>query len=205
MLSYLILTTMMTGGMYLAIDTTAGERERGSLESLLTVPVRRRDLIYGKILATCAYMALSLTLTVSAFTIALRFVGLERFGMSVNFGPLVAVKVILFCLPLVPVGAALMTIVAAFTRSYREAQTYLGLVLLVPTLPLVFAGMLGLRPTAALMAVPSLSQHFLITSLLRDEPISEVYFAVSVAVTLTIGALLMLVAGRLYDREALLG
>ncbi|MGH8322324.1 MAG: ABC transporter permease, partial [Steroidobacteraceae bacterium] len=197
-LSYLMLLTMLMGGMYLAIDTTAGERERGSLEALLTVPVRRQHLIYGKILATCAYMTLSLSLTVAAFAMVLQFVGLEQFGMSVNFGPLVAARVILFCLPLVPVGAALMTIVAAFTRSYREAQTYLGLVLLVPTLPLVFAGLLGLRPTAALMAVPSLSQHFLITSLLRDEPISTTYFALSVVVTLTLGAALMLVAGRLY-------
>jgi len=98
-----------------------------------------------------------------------------------------------------------MTIVAAFTRSYREAQTYLGLVLLVPTLPLVFAGMLGLRPTAPLMAVPSLSQHFLITSLLRDEPISATFFALSVITTGAVGAVLMLIAGRLYDREALLG
>jgi sodium transport system permease protein len=204
-LSYLMLLTMLMGGMYLAIDTTAGERERGSLEALLTVPVQRRQLIYGKILATCAYMTLSLSLTVTAFAIVLRFVGLEQFGMSVNFGPLVALRIILFCLPLVPAGAALMTIVAAFTRSYREAQTYLGLVLIVPTLPLVFAGMLGLRPTAALMAVPSLSQHFLITSLLRDEPLSAVYFAVSVAVSLASGAVLMLIAGRLYDREALLG
>ncbi|MGH8209352.1 MAG: ABC transporter permease, partial [Steroidobacteraceae bacterium] len=194
-LSYLMLLTMLMGGMYLAIDTTAGERERGSLEALLTVPVRRQHLIYGKILATCAYMTLSLSLTVAAFAMVLQFVGLEQFGMSVNFGPLVAARVILFCLPLVPVGAALMTIVAAFTRSYREAQTYLGLVLLVPTLPLVFAGLLGLRPTAALMAVPSLSQHFLITSLLRDEPISTTYFALSVVVTLTLGAALMLVAG----------
>jgi sodium transport system permease protein len=204
-LSYLMLLTMLMGGMYLAIDTTAGERERGSLEALLTVPVPRQQLIYGKILATCAYMMLSLSLTVTAFAIVLRFVGLEQFGMSVNFGPLVALRIILFCLPLVPVGAALMTIVAAFTRSYREAQTYLGLVLIVPTLPLVFAGMLGLRPTAELMAVPSLSQHFLITSLLRDEPISAAYFAVSVAVTLALGVVLMLIAGRLYDREALLG
>jgi sodium transport system permease protein len=146
-----------------------------------------------------------LSLTVTAFAIVLRFVGLEQFGMSVNFGPLIALQIILFCLPLVPLGAALMTIVAAFTRSYREAQTYLGLVLLVPTLPLVFAGMLGLRPSAALMAVPSLSQHFLITSLLRDEPTSAAYLAVSVAVTLAAGAVLMLIAGRLYDREALLG
>jgi sodium transport system permease protein len=98
-----------------------------------------------------------------------------------------------------------MTIVAAFTRSYREAQTYLGLVLLVPTLPLVFAGVLGLRPSAGLMAVPSLSQHFLITSLLRDEPISGYFLALSVGVTLATGALLVFIAGRLYHREALLG
>jgi sodium transport system permease protein len=204
-LSYLILFTMLMGGMYLAIDTTAGERERGSLEALLTVPVKRQQLIYGKIMATCAYMTLSLSLTVTAFSVALQFVGLEQFGMTVNFGPLVALQVVAFCLPLVPLGAALMTIVAAFTRTYREAQTYLGLVLLVPTLPLVFAGMLGLRPTAPLMAVPSLSQHFLITSLLRDEPISAAFLALSVSATLAVGAVLMLIAGRLYDREALLG
>lgn len=204
-LSYLVLLTMLMGGMYLAIDATAGERERGSLEPLLTVPVRRQDLIYGKMLATCAFMTLSLSLTVTAFAMVLRFAGLERFGMSVNFGPLVALSVIIVCLPLVPLGAALMTIVAAFTRSYREAQTYLGLVLLVPTLPLVFAGVMGLRPSAALMAVPSLSQHFLITSLLRDEPLPGLFVALSVSVTLAVGAALVFVAGRLYHREALLG
>jgi sodium transport system permease protein len=204
-LSYLVLLTMLMGGMYLAIDATAGERERGSLEPLMTVPVRREHLIYGKMLATCAFMTLSLSLTVSAFAIVLQYAGLERFGMSVNFGPLVALMVIVFCLPLVPLGAALMTIVAAFTRSYREAQTYLGLVLLIPTLPLVFASVLGLRPTAALMAVPSLSQHFLITSLLRDEPIPGPFLALSVGTTLAVGALLVFIAGRLYHREALLG
>ncbi len=204
-LSYLVLLTMLMGGMYLAIDATAGERERGSLEPLLTVPVRRQDLIYGKMLATCAFMTLSLSLTVTAFAIVLRFAGLERFGMSVNFGPLVALSVVTVCLPLVPLGAALMTIVAAFTRSYREAQTYLGLVLLVPTLPLVFAGVLGLRPTAGLMAVPSLSQHFLITSLMRDDPLPATFLALSVGVTLAVGALLVFIAGRLYHREALLG
>ena len=98
-----------------------------------------------------------------------------------------------------------MTIVAAFTRSYREAQTYLGLVLLVPTLPLVFAGVLGLRPTLPLMTVPSLSQHFLITSLLRDESLPGSYVALSVGVTLAIATVLVLIAGRLYQREALLG
>jgi sodium transport system permease protein len=204
-LSYLVLLTMLMGGVYLAIDATAGERERGSLEPLLTVPVRRELLIFGKVLATCAYMTLSLSLTVAAFAVMLRFTGLERFGMSVNFGPGVGLAVVLCCLPLVPVGAALMTIVAASTRSYREAQTYIGLVLIVPTLPLAFAGAMGLRPRLALMAVPSLSQHFLITSLLRDEPLPLAYLALSVGATLVLAALLLAVAGRLYRREALLG
>jgi sodium transport system permease protein len=204
-LSYLVLLTMLMGGMYLAIDATAGERERGSLEPLLTLPVRRETLIFGKILATCAYMALSLILTVSAFAIMLRFIGLERFGMSVNLGPWVALRLILYCLPLVPAGAAFMTIVAAYTRSYREAQTWLGLLLLLPTLPLAFAAVLGLKPKLALMAVPSLGQHFLIMSLLRDEPLPARFIALSVGATLLLGLMLIAVAGGLYRREALLG
>lgn len=205
MLSYLVLLTTLMGGMYLAIDATAGERERGSLEPLLTVPVRREYLIYGKIMAACAYMTLSLSLTVTAFAIVLRFVGLEQLGMSVDLGPWAAVGMVLACLPFVPLGAALMTLVAAFTRSYREAQTYVGLVLIIPTLPLVFAAVLGLQPRAALMAVPSLGQHFIILSLMRMQPLPAAYVALSVCSTLTLGALLVLAAGRLYRREALLG
>src|SRR5262249_11171323 len=129
----------------------------------------------------------------------------ERFGMSVNFGPLVAVAIILVCLPLVPLGAALMTIVAAFTRSYREAQTYLGLLLVIPTFPVVLAGVLGLQPTAGRMTIPSLSQHFVITPLLRAEPVSAAFLAISVGATLAIGVILVIIAGRLYHREALLG
>jgi sodium transport system permease protein len=203
--SYLVILTMLMGGLYLAIDATAGERERGSLEPLLTVPVRREHLIYGKILAACAFMLVSLTLTVTALTVALRLVGLERFGMSVNLGPATALAAIACCAPLAPLGAALMTIVAAFTRSYREAQTYLGLTLLVPTLPLVFASVAGMRPTTALMAVPSLSQHFLIMRLLRDESLPPLQVLLSAGATLALGAALTFLAGRLYRRESLLG
>ena len=98
-----------------------------------------------------------------------------------------------------------MTIVAAYTRTYREAQTYLGLVLLVPTLPLVFAGTLGLRPSLPLMAMPSLSQHFLITSLLRDEPLPAAFVAVVGDGDAARGGAPGGIAGRLYRREALLG
>ena len=204
-LTYMILLTMLMGGLHLTLDATAGERERGSLEPLLTVPVRREQLIYGKILAACLFMLLSLVLTVGAMALALRHVGLENLGMTENITALNVLELTACCAPLAPLGASLMTIVAAFTRSYREAQTYVGLVLLVPTLPLIFASALGLRPSAALMMVPSLSQHFMVTGLLRGEPVSAGYAALSVTVSLALGALAAFAAGRLYHREKLLG
>lgn len=203
--SVFIFMSLFMGGMYLAIDATAGERERGSLEPLLTLPVRRDHLIYGKILAACAFMTLSLVISVTALSIVLRRVGLEGLGMSVNFGPVTALLIVLSCLPLVPFCAAIMTIIAAYTRSYREAQTYLGLITIVPILPMMFASMMGLQPNAALMATPSMSQHFLITSLLRDEAMSPMFVCLSVGVSLGLGLVLAAIAGRLYRREALLG
>jgi sodium transport system permease protein len=199
-LSYLVLLTMLMGGVYLAIDSTAGERERGSLEALLTVPVPREQLIFGKILATSAYMLISLALVMIAFALVLRHAGLERHGMSVNFGPLVALGIIGSCLPLIPLAAAFMTLIAARTRTYREAQTWLGVVLLVPTLPLLVASAMGLKPTLPLMAIPSLGQHFLIQALLRQEPLPRAFVWTSVGATLVLAGLLVALAGGLYRR-----
>ncbi len=98
-----------------------------------------------------------------------------------------------------------MTVVASFTRSYREAQSYLGFVIMVPTLPLAFVNLLGLQPTLPLMAVPSLGQHFLMTSLLRGEGVDPAAFAVSAGASLALGVALAWIAGRLYEREAILG
>jgi sodium transport system permease protein len=204
-LTTLILMSMLMGGLHVALDATAGERERGSLEPLLTVPVRREQLIYGKILAASVFMRLSLTVSACAMALALRQAGLERLGMNENLNPLTVLELIACCAPLAPLSAALMTIVAAFTRSYREAQTYVGLLLAIPTLPLIFASTLGLRPTAWLMMVPSLSQNFMVIGLLRAEPVSALYATLSVSVSLLLGVAAAYAAGRLYHREALLG
>ena len=205
MMTYLVLLSMLFGGLYLAIDATAGERERGSLEVLLTSPVPREHLIYGKILAASAYMLISLVLTVTMFAIAMSFVGLEQLGITANLGPAAAATLAACCVPLILFGASYLSIVSGFAKSYREAQTYLGLVITVPTLPLMFAGMLGLQAKLPLMFVPFLSQHLLMTTVVRAEPIEPLYFTVSVISTLVYGAVLMWLAGRLYKREGLLG
>jgi len=205
MLSYVILLVTLLGGLYLAIDATAGERERGSLEALLTVPARREQLIRGKIAAAAAMMALALALVTVSIGAALKYVPLETFGMSANFGPGVAWRVFLTVLPFALVGAALLTVVASFTRTYKEAQSWLGVVMLVPTVPIAIAGVLDVQPQAALMLVPSLSQHLVIQSLMSGEPLPGSWIALSAAATLALGLLLTWIAQRLYGREAILG
>ncbi len=205
MTSYFILFAILMGGMYLATDTTAGERERGSLEPLLTLPVGRGELIVGKLAATCAYMVLSLALTLAAFAVSLKFVPLEDFGMTANFGPGVAATVFVLMLPFVLLGGALLTVVASFTRSYKEAQTYLSLVMLIPTLPIVFAAVSALKPSLQLMTVPSLAQHLLITDLIKGEALRIDYALVATGSTLLAGLLLAALAAWLYHRERILG
>ena len=205
MMTYLVILSMLFGGLYLAIDATAGERERGSLEVLLTTPVPREHLIYGKILAAGSYMLVSLVLTVIMFSVAMSFVGLESLGATANLGPRAVSTLIACCAPLILFGASYLSIVSGFAKSYREAQTYLGLVITIPTLPLMFAGMLGLQAKLPLMFVPFLSQHLLMTTVVRAEAIDPTFVSVSVVSTLVYGMLLMWLAGRLYKREGLLG
>ena len=204
-MTYFVLFALLMGGLYLAIDSTAGERERGSLEALLSLPVARWSLVGGKVLATCAYMAISLALSLTAFVVVFRFVPLERIGMSANLGFSTALTFFIICLSFIPLGATLMTLVASFTRTYREAQTYLATVLLVPTLPIAFASIYSLKTQSSLMFIPSLSQHLLMTSVLKDEAVPLLDMFVSAASSLGLAALLFWLTARHWRRESMLG
>jgi len=205
MLSYFFLFALLTGGMNLAIDATAGERERGSLEPLLSLPVKRDQLIFGKIFAACLFMTLSLSLSLTSFFVTLKFVPLQELGMTPNFGPDVVVIAFLLLAPFTLVGASLMTLVASFTRSYKEAQTWVSVVLLAPTLPILIVSILQVRASTELMFIPSLSQHLLLVGLIKNEPLNLLHVLVSVAGTLLVGGLLTWLCARLYRREGLLG
>ncbi len=205
MMSYFFVFAALMGGMYLAIDTTAGERERGSLEPLLSLPVTRDQLIVGKIGATCLFMTLSMLLSLTAFFFVLDFMPLQQLGMTPNFGVDVVLKALLLFLPFILLGAALMTLVASFTKSYREAQTWLSVVLIAPTMPILIVSILTLRPRTEFMFIPSLSQHLLLVDMIKNEPINGQHVAISVVSTLVIGGILTWVCARLYRREGLLG
>jgi sodium transport system permease protein len=205
MMSYFFIFALLMGGMYLAIDTTAGERERGSLEPLLSLPVTRDQLMLGKIAATCLFMAMSLMLSLWSFFVALKFMPLEQLGMTPNFGPIVVLAAFVVLAPFILLGAAIMTLVASFTKSYKEAQTWLSIVLIAPTLPILVVSILNVRAQLGFMFVPSLSQHLILVDMVKNEPINVLHVTISILSTLFFGAVLTWICARLYRREGLLG
>jgi sodium transport system permease protein len=113
--------------------------------------------------------------------------------------------VFLVTLPFALFGAALLTVVAAFTRSFKEAQTWLSLVLIVPMIPVFVIVILPFQTQTWMMLVPSLSQGALITQIIRGEALDAVQVALSWVTTVAFGVGLGAVAARLYRREAVLG
>jgi sodium transport system permease protein len=131
-------------------------------------------------------------------------VPLHKVGMSLALGPGDAALMFLLCLPLVLFAAALLTVVASFARTYKEGQTYLTGVILIPTLPLIVTQLTNLEPDAWLMLVPSLGQAELITGVIRGEPAHWSHVVASILGTTTLAALLAAIAVRMYQRERIL-
>jgi sodium transport system permease protein len=202
-LPYFFVFTVFIGGMYLAIDLTAGERERQSLEPLFVNPVAPWRILLGKIGAICVFSVSSLLICTSAFTVAGQFIPTDKLGMELGLGPAFALKVLVLMLPLVLLIAALQTLVAAFSKSYREAQTYLGLLMLVPVLPSVLLSVMPVKTAAWMYAVPLLGQQVGITELLAGGSVTVAQVATCLLCGFTAAALMLAITARVYGSERL--
>jgi sodium transport system permease protein len=203
MLPYFLILSAFMGGMYLAIDTTAGERERQSLEPLFANPVARSRILAGKLAATFAFAMASLTLSLVAFGYAGGFIPTQKIGVMLDFGPHFAFVALLVMVPLVLLASCLQTLIAAFAKSYREAQTYLSLLMLVPMLPSAMLAVLPLKAQTWMFAVPLLSQHLLVTRLVRAEPVSAQQLLLCLGCGLAAAALAAWLTARVYRSERL--
>jgi sodium transport system permease protein len=202
-LPYLLLLLAFIGGMQLAIDATAGERERQSLEPLLATPVARETIISAKILATAAFSLLSIVVTLVAYRVVFALVPSGGIEVSFNLGPAGLLQLFLIILPVVLLGATVLTALAAFARSYREAQGYLPLLMFLPMLPSLVLMVAPVKTQLWMLAVPFLSQNQMILRVLRSEPSGVLDWAVSLGASFTVAAVVWWIAARLYHREQL--
>ena len=203
-LPYFILITVFMGSMHMAIDTTAGERERKSLEPLLINPLPRWQIMAGKLGATTTFALLTLGLGLIAFVVAMGFLPVEDMDIAISLDARVAAWAFLLCIPAALLAAALLTILAAFAKSFREAQSYMGMVILIPMIPSIWILVDPTRTETWMTLVPLLSHNVLILDLVRGEAVNLTWYALSMASTLIVALALAAVAGTLYNRPRLI-
>jgi len=205
MLPYFVIFGIFLGGMYVIIDTTAGERERGSLEPLLINPAARWEFVAGKLLASVPFAIATLIFTLLAFWAAFNLFPVEEYiGMQLSINGRALVNIFLLSLPMIVLASALQMIIATFTRSFKEAQTYTGFLPIIPALPGLALAFLPVRPALWMMLIPTFGQQILINQFMRSELVNPLYIALSSVTTLIVALVLILVAIRMYSQERIL-
>jgi sodium transport system permease protein len=196
--------TLFLGGVYLTLDTTSGERERGSFEPLMINPVSRSEVLCGKFGAAVVFTLIALSVQMAAFWSMLHLVPRDALGLMTPPGAARLSLLLPVCLPLALFAVAAQLVIAAVTRSLKEAQTYLGLLPLVPAIAgmlLVFA---PVELHSLLAAIPTFGQTVLMGQVIRSETMSWSLIAISAFATLAVTMILLAIAFRLYEREQIL-
>jgi len=161
MLPYMVIILCLTGAMYPAIDLTAGEKERGTIETILASPVARSELVSGKFLLVLTVSLGTAALSLASFAITILGGATLLARISSKLVLAVSVKamvaVFLLILPVAVLFAAALMAIALIARSYREAQTYLAPLMFVVIIPAVFSMMPGIELTPKLAMIPILN------------------------------------------------
>lgn len=205
MMPYFVVLVVFVGGMYVVIDATAGERERGSLEPLLINPVQRWELVVGKLFAAFPFTVLALVVTLGAFWVAFNLFPIEEYiGIQLSLGFNVLAAIFLISAPMIFLASSLQMVVATATKSFKEAQTYTSLLALAPALPGLGLAFIPVKPNIINMLIPTFGQQLTINQFMRGEPIQIGLVALNAAGTLIIAGLLIVISVRLYGREQIM-
>lgn len=197
----LLLMTAFIGGQQIAIDSTAGERERLSLEPLLLNPVPRLSIIGGKWLAALSFAGASLVMTTIMLMIVLDISPMQRVGIDLDIGLVEFGSMLATVLPLAMFGSALLLSVSTLARSYKEAQTYASFLVLAPMLPMMLSVGSPIEPSQWKFLVPLLGQHILLTDVLEGKNPEPLSLAIASAATVAVAIGFLAVTAHQFRRE----
>jgi len=202
MLPYFIIFGVFNSSSSIIIDSTAGERERKSLEPLLINPAPRRVFVFGKILSSFPFSIANLALTLIGFGIVFNVMPLEKYlGMQLGLNGATLIWIFLICLPVVFLASAIQIVVASFARTPKEAGTYLPFIALIPSLPGLALAFFPVKSNLWLMLIPTFGQQLLVNQMLRLEPISAWNVVASVLATILVSTAFTWLAILIYNRE----
>ena len=200
---YGLLASVM-GGMAISLDTTAGERERQSLEPLLITPARPEELVIGKWLAVCLFNAIVVAITLSGFYLTLTFAPLPAVGIPFLFSAREYGRFLVILVPVILLIPAILLYVGARARTYKEAQTNVSMLMFVVSMVPAVQLFLQQKEPAWLVFVPISGQYMLLRQALRGEAISIPNLAASYVVPALLICLALFAFSRLLARESIL-
>lgn len=202
-LPYILILGAFLGAMHVAMDSTAGERERQSLEPLLATPSARAAIMSGKLAAAASFALIALTLTLAAIVLTFPWMPTDKIGMKIDLGLFAALRMFAVLVPMALFGAALLTLISAYAKSYKEAQSYTSLLLLLPMIPTMVLLVNPVKTEQWMLAVPFLGQNQMIMKLVRGEAIGAIEWVIVIGAGLVLAGLVWAMAARLYSREQL--
>ncbi|MBS2020878.1 MAG: ABC transporter permease [Deltaproteobacteria bacterium] len=196
-----LLMAVFMAGMYLAIDATAGERERGSLEPLLVNPVTRMSVVIGKWAAgvTATWLGLSVALVGFGFTISR--VPLQDLGVKLQLGLSHLGWLLALLIPLSLLASGVQIAMSLYARSFKEAQTYLSLLMILPVVPATVSAISPSDPKAWMMFVPVLAQSNLLSEVMRGEPLKLSWVLAAAVMTVLAAGVCLRIAVALLSKE----
>ncbi len=201
-----LLLAAFTGGMQIATDSTAGERERGSLEPLMLNPVPRWELITGKWLAAVAGSSASMLLTLVITSNVLLRLPLEDLGIRFQMGSQEMAALMAAVIPMALLGPAMIIYLACFAKSYKEAQSYMGFLVSFVTIPGVLSTFYPVTNRPWLRPIPIIGQYSLSLDVLGGHDVSVWgLVAAAVSAVVCVGILLRLATGKLSDEKVVFG
>lgn len=205
MLPYFIIFAIFNGASPVITDATAGERERGSLEPLLINPLPRGWVAIGKMISAMPFAILNLIITLAGFAAIFQILPVEELiGMQIGFDMGTLSAVFLICLPIVLLACAIQTLIASFTKTTKEAGTYLPFIGLIPSLPGIALAFLPVKPDLWTMLIPTFGQQILINQFLRSEPILGMNIFISALLTILLSLGITIIAIKLYEGERII-
>ncbi|HEX5110363.1 MAG TPA: ABC transporter permease [Vicinamibacterales bacterium] len=204
-LGLFMLVSSLLGGMQLATDSTAGERERSSLEPLLVNPVPRAALVAGKWLAAAIASMVAVVFTMTFCILLLKRVLAPDIGIRVSIGPPQMVNMLIAALSICPLAAAVQACMGIYSRSFKEAQSYMGILTTIPVMAIaVVSSLYPLSSQPWMYAVPMLSQYMLVKSVIGGATPSVTAFVITTTVSLALTALLLVLMTRLFRSERII-
>ncbi len=200
-LQMFILMAAFFGSAPVAIDTTAGERERKSLEPLLVHPLSSMQLMAGKWITVVSFGLFATIIAVVSTATAFDFISLKSLGLDPKLTIGMQFSMVLLLIPSAMFAASLQMLTSLFAKTFKEAQSYLGLVALLPMAPVIATMIGGAKAADWMYMVPILGQQQLLTTVLRGDGINWANFMMATSVTVAVSIVIISILTKLLRSE----